>query len=204
MALLQSEVDRIRYECGYNVLDAGAEPYIGVTALFDQVIATYLRAGATTTSATAVVVADEPTPVALTLASATGFAAGARVIIDVDTRQEVATVQSITGAAITVQLSKAHTGTYPVTVEGGESMVRAILKRIDATVVQLEAAASGSGLKRAEDIEWYAEGQFGSGSGRMGALEKQRGRWRDELCSLLGVRNLWRYRRGANLTVAMY
>lgn len=204
MSLLPSEVDRIRYECGYNVLDAGAEPYIGVTAIFDQVIATYLRSGASTTSTTAVTIAGEPTPVALTLGSAIGFAAGARVIIDVDTRQEAATVQSATGATITVQLSKAHSGTYPVTVEGGESMVRTILGRIDACVTQIENAASGSGLKRAEDIEWYAEGQFGSGSGRMGALEKQRGRWRDELCSLLGVQNLWRLRKGANLTVAMY
>lgn len=204
MALLTSEIDRIRFETGHNVLDVGAEPYIGVTALFDQVIAAYLRDGATTTSATAVTAATTHTPVAITLASATGFAAGARVIVDVDTRQEAATIQSLAGAVATVQLTKAHSGTYPVTVEGGESMVRAILARLNSVVSQIESAASGAGLKRAEDVEWYPDGGAMSGSGRMGTLNKLRDRWRDELCSLLGVRNMWRVRRGSGLSVALY
>ena len=204
MALLTSEVDRIRFECGYNVLDVGAEPYIGVTALFDQVIAAYLRDGASTTCATTVNAATSYTPVALTLTSATGFTSGDRVVIDVDSRREFATIQSLSGAVATVQLKGAHSGTYPVTVEGGESMVRAILGKLDGVVAQIESAASGAGLKRAEDVEWYADGGTMSGSGRIGTLNKLRDQWRDELCSLLGVRNMWRARRGAGLSTVLY
>ena len=59
MALLESEIIRLRFECGYNLLNAGAEPYVSVVAIFNQVIATYMQAGATTTSSTS---AGSPTP----------------------------------------------------------------------------------------------------------------------------------------------
>ncbi len=190
MALLDSEIDRIRYECGYNVLAAGAEPYIGVTAIFEQVIATYLRAGASTTSATAVTAADSPTPVALTLASATGFAAGARVWIDVDTRQEAATVQSISGAVITVQLSFTHSGTYPVTVAGGEGIVREILAHLRALDTQQDKVAQVAGLKKVDEIEWHPGGS--SSESRTKSLQRMRMYWRDQLCHALGVANMWR------------
>lgn len=39
MSLLPSELATIRAELGFNVLTIGAEPYIGVTSVFDQVIA---------------------------------------------------------------------------------------------------------------------------------------------------------------------
>ena len=58
MALLTSELMRIRAELGYNALGVGAEPYVGITAVFDQIVKVYLNAGATTTSATAVTAAD--------------------------------------------------------------------------------------------------------------------------------------------------
>jgi hypothetical protein len=206
MALLPSEVDRIRFECGYNVLDVGAEPYIGVSAMFDQVIAAYLRDGATTTSSTAVLAASAPTAVVLTLASAVGFAAGARVIVDVDSAQETATVRSVSGSTITVLLQLAHPAGYPVSVEGGESIVRAILRKLDAVNDQLGAATSGAGLKRVDEVEWYAESgsSRAAAGGRLATLQSMRDFWRDELCSALGVSNAWRMRGNASQTVSLY
>lgn len=38
MALLDSELARIKWHLGFNLLDVGATPYIGVAAIFEQVI----------------------------------------------------------------------------------------------------------------------------------------------------------------------
>lgn len=197
MALLTSELRRIRAELGYNILNAGAEPYIGVHAMFETVIAAFTQAGATTTSSTTVVAATSPTPSTLTLASATGFSSGDVVVIDVDSRQERATIQSLSGASATVLLLSAHTGTYPVTVEGGEAIVRDILRKLYSLSNpggQLEGFASTAGLKRAEDIEWFSNAS--GGSSKFDDLKKLRMYWRDELASVLGVPNLWRYKGG--------
>jgi hypothetical protein len=194
MALLTSEVRRIRAELGYNVLSAGAEPYIGVNAMFEQVIQTYMQAGASTTSATAVTAATAPTPVTLTLTSPTGFSQYDRIVVDVDDRQEIATASAVSGSTIVVQLSKAHTGTYPVSVEGGESIVRSILRKIDALDKPgglIEKSASTAGIKKADEVEFF--GSAGEAS-RIDAATKLRDRYRDELASVLGVANLWRRR----------
>lgn len=194
MALLDSEVARIKAELGYNVLDVGAEPYIGITALFSQVIQPYLSGGATTTSSTAVTAATTPTAATLTLASATGFAVGASLAIDVDSLQERATVRSISGSDVVVLLTKAHSGTYPVTVEGGESIIRAILRKLqdisgygtDAGL--LDDAASSAGLKRVDEIEFFGGGVLGAT--RLKQMLALREYWRDELASVLGIERL--------------
>lgn len=203
MALLDSEVRRIRYELGYNVLDVGAEPYIGVTALFEQVIKPHVTAGAATTSSTAVSAATTPTPVAITLASATGFVAGGRVVVDVDARQEYATIQSLVGAVATMQLAKAHSGTYPVTVEGGESIVREILReciRLGGGGGLISSAASKAGLKKVDEIEF-----FGDSSNVTITAQQRRelARWRDDLASALGVENL-RASSGGGGSIGLY
>jgi len=202
MALLDSELRRIKYELGYNVLDVGAEPYIGVHAVFDQVIQTYMNSGATTTSTTVVVVASEATPVTLTLASGTDFTAGVRVIIDVDSRQEEATVQSIAGADITVLLKLAHTGTYPVTVEDGESIVRSILRSLDKVSGALSGygTVDAAGLSKVDEIEFKHNSQ----ASRTLELQGQQSYWRDELASVLGVVNLRSSRSSAGSTCSLY
>lgn len=199
MALTDSEVARLRAELGYSVLTIGAEPRIDHVAIFEQVIQPYTQAGASTTSATAVTAASAPTPVALTLASATGFAAGVRVVIDVDTRQEVVTVQSIAGAVITVQLSLTHSGTYSVSVEGGETMVRQVLRRLEAVSTQIDQAASTAGIKKVDEIEFFAAET--SQSKELNRLQMSH---RDELAALLGIPNMWRRRSGAGLTTSLY
>lgn len=196
MALTDSEVRRIKYELGYPLVSVGAEPYIGVAAIFEQVIQPYLTAGAVTTSATAVTAASTATPVTLTLASATGFADFARVVIDVDDRQEFATVQHMSGSAMTVLLRKAHSGTYPVTVEAGESIVREILRecvRLGGGGGLVSNAASKAGLKKVDEIEFFGDS---SGITITAQQRKELARWRDDLAMALGVENLRGIRGG--------
>lgn len=189
MALLTSEVLRLKAELGYNVLGVGAEPYVGILAIFNQVIQQYLTAGATTTSATAVTASTSPALVTLSLADPTGFAVGASVVLDVDSRQETATVQSLTGSTITVLLMKDHGGTYPVTVDGGETIVREALQRIRAVKEAMGQAATTAGLKRAEDIEWYQSRK--GGSSLFDELNGQLNYWRNELAAAVGIENRW-------------
>lgn len=183
MGLLASELLRIKHELGFNLMLVGAEPWIGVHAVFDQVIQPYLSAGASTTSTTAVVAASTPTPVTITLADATGFATGQRVSVDVDARAETATIQHATGLTITVMLSKVHSGTYPVTVEGGESIIREILAKIRDVKEKLAEQGGHGALKAVDEIEFY---QSGSLTG-FEILGGQLAFWRGELASALGI-----------------
>ena len=187
MALLDSELARIKWHLGFNLLDVGATPYIGVAAIFEQVIQPYLSGGATTTCATAVTAASTPTPVTLTLASATGFTAMDPVIVDVDSRQERATVQRVNGSTITVILSLAHTGTYPVTVEGGEAIIRSILGNCDAASAAYASAISSAGIKQLGrgEIEWFGDGA--GSSGLLTSTKRALTHWRNELASALGM-----------------
>lgn len=211
MALLTSELTDLRVALGYNALGVNAEPYVEYHAIFDRVVVAYLQAGATTTSSTAVVASSNGAfaPVTLVLASATGFTAGDRVIVDVDTRQEEATAQSLSGTNLTVQLKLAHTGTYPVTVDGGETIVRRLLRRIHAVQDQmakpttLQMAGSG-GLKKVDEIEWHGLSTTAYWSTPFGTLSKELMRLRDELASALGVQNLFRVRQGGGLSMAVY
>lgn len=184
MALLTSEIRRLKYEMGWNLLSAGAEYYIGVAAVFDQVVATYMTSGAQTTSSTVVTASNPPAaaPIAITLASATGVALFDRLIVDVDGRQEGAVVETISGSVVTLLLTKAHTGTYPVTVEGGESIVRDLLRQlydIGGADGKIAKAVGGAGVKKADEVEF-----FGGGGGdvtRLGVLTDHREYLRDEL-----------------------
>lgn len=196
MALLDSEVRRIRAELGYNAMGLQAMPYIGISAIFDGVIQQYITGGATTTSATPVTAATTPTPQTLTLGSGTGFHAGDRVVIDVDARQEIVTVQNMPGAAtITVLLQKTHSGTYPVTVEGGESLVRECLTELNALVGAggyVSKQAKRAGIAKVDEVEFFG-GAAGAASGGKDGLAQTKALvefWRDRLAEVLGVERL--------------
>lgn len=189
MALLDSEIARCKYELGYNVLTISAEPYIGVARVFELVIQPNLLAGAITTSSTAVTAVAAgalANPVTLTLASVTGFSVGDRVTVDVDDRQESAMIQAIAGSTITLLLTKTHSGTYTLTVERGESIVREILARLRSIADKLGTAAlQQAGIAKVDEIEFF--------SGMQGVryeMQKLQTYWRNELASALGVRNL--------------
>ena len=199
MALLTSEISRIKAEMGFPLLSVGAEPYIGIAAYFDQVLQPYALAGAVTTSSTPVTAAASPTPQSLTLASATGFSTGDVVIVDVDSRQERATIQSLSGAAMTVQLTLAHSGTYSVTVEGGESIIREILRELGRLASGIGAArstistlSSSAGIKKVDEVEFFGGGSSVGAQGvdPVTQMLKLREYWRDELASVLGIQRL--------------
>lgn len=212
MALTDAEARRIRFELGYNVLAVGAEPYIGVAQIFEQVIAVHTTSGASTTSSTAVTAASSLTLATLTLASATGISAGDRIIVDVGARQESTFVQYLSGATLKCLLMLAHTDTYPVTVEGGESIIRAILNKLQAlsglnsvSGGTIDAATSSAGVKKVDEIEFFGGGDgYGSGIDRTKTILEMQAYWRDELASALGVVNLRNVREGSSGTISVY
>ena len=210
MALTDAEVTRIKYELGLNVLTVGAEPYISYVSLFDLIIKPFTESGASTTSSSVVTAASTPTFTWITLASVTGFTAGARVIVDVDSRQEAATIRDINTTQIGLLLSLAHGdgSGYPVTVEGGEAIVRGILQQIQringlgtSSGGYMGRAAARAGVKRADEVEFFGGGQAGKAPNA--SLEEQLNYWRDELGSALNFPNL-RGQRGGGATIAMY
>ena len=205
MALSSQEILSVRKELGHNLLTIGALPFIRYVSLFDQIVGPYMDTGATTTSSTTVTAASTPTPVTLTLASATGFTAEARVVVDVDSLQEEATIRAVSGSTITLILSLAHTGTYPVTMVGGVTIIRSILKDLAALKTQLGTVIATAGLKRAEDIEWYqAQGGAAGGSAQLAALYHQRDELRDQLAAACGMANGWRAMRSGGTSSALY
>lgn len=184
MALLTSELYRLKAELGYNVLQTGAEPYVGVYAFFDVVVQPYLESGATTTCSTVVSDATPGALVSLTLASATGFAAQSRIVIDVDAQQEIVTVESLSGSVIGVRLRKAHSGTYPVTVEGGESLVREYLSELSRLRNELKQLSGSGAIKKVDEVEFYPVSKSGT---QFNAICEQIEYWRNQLAALLGL-----------------
>ncbi len=221
MALLSSEIQRLKYELGYHNINIDGQVYVGYTVMFETVVAAYLSAGAKTTSTTYVPdPSGAPTLATLTLASPTGFSAGDSIWLDVDARQERATVESITGSVVSLYATKPHgilagTSPYSVTVEGGEAIVRELLSNIRAArdqmrVTSTNASMLGStgGLKRVDEIEFYGSGMFvnlnPAGGALFSNLNDQIAYWRNELASVLGVANLWEQKRGGGGSIALY
>lgn len=201
MALTDGELIRIRAELGYNLLGIGAVPYIGVTQLFEQVIQPYLTGGASTTSATAVTAATTATPATLVLASGTGFVSGARIVVDVDDREEIVTAQNVSGTSLTALFKLAHSGTYPVIVEGGESIVRGILRQIRGVQSQIGKATSTAGIQQVDVIHFFGASQATTQAAQLKGLLNY---WRDQLAAELGVRNLWNDRAAGGQVLSIY
>lgn len=205
MALTTADITRIKAELGWNVLTVGAEPFIGVAAIFSQVIQPFMTAGAITSSSTAVTAAaaSTPTAVTLTLADATGFTLGDRVFIDVDDGQESATIRSLSGASMGVLLRLGHTGTYPVTVDGGEGIVREILKNIRDVKKELATTFGVGAIKKVDEIEFYATRD----RTLFGNLGDQLRYWRRELSQVLtngqGL-NMWERTAAAGQRLSVY
>lgn len=180
--LLTSELQRIKHEVGINQLTLGAIPYVEITQYFEQIVLPNLQAGALTTSTTVVAASPTPAPATLLLASSTGFAMFARVVIDVDENQETAQVQSVFGPQITLYLSLAHAGTYPVEVESGETIVRSYLRKLRTLEFQIEKVPSRAGVKKVDEIELETKRD---GTSQLATLLATQTQWRRELCKLL-------------------
>lgn len=183
MPLTSGELDRIRAELGYNVLNVGAEPFIGVHAVFSQVIQPYLREGADTTSSTSVVESTSGSFISLSVADSTGIVLHERVAVDVDDAFEMATVRSVSGTTVGVILKKAHAGTYPVTVDGGLMIVRQCLSGIFKTNELIEELDGTGALKQVDEIGFYDS----RGRSRLELLNEQLEHWRSKLAAALGI-----------------
>jgi hypothetical protein len=220
MALRWEDIQRLKFETGYNVANIGAELYVlnGYAAVFDAAIAPYLTDQGTT-STTAVGPYATPQNVQITLASnplvsgnavapppsvpntyGNVFQVGSKIVVDVGPAQERdVIIQALAGLVATVALVNAHglAAGYPVQLQAGEFLVRDVLLRLDIINTQLKGYAPiVAGLNQADEAKFFAEQSGRRGQrGVFGSLMDQRDMARRDLCALLGIENLWE-RRG--------
>jgi len=183
--LTDDEMARIKSELDDNVVDYGAQPYIDVRAVYDVIRDHVVSSSVTpTTSSTAVTAAG---PTTITLASATRYAAGQRVVIDCDDAREVVTIRSLSGAVASIVATKTHGGTYPIEVESGLTIVRGILSDLITLDTQSRAqVGSALGLKRVDEVEWNTDA-----GGIIAAFAQQRLMLRRRLASATGLASLY-------------
>jgi hypothetical protein len=184
--LTDDEMWRIKAELFDNVLGFGAEPYIGVRAIYNVIQQNVTSSSVSpTTSTTAVTSAG---PVVLTLASVTGLAASSRIVLDVDNAREVVTVRAVTGSTISVVVTKTHSGTYPVEVESGLTIVRGLLADLETLDQQERITIPNGGVKRVDEIEFFsrAEGNVQQ------SLTAHRNAIRSRLASATGLTGILR------------
>jgi hypothetical protein len=200
MPLTTGELDRVKAELGYNVLNTGAQPFIGVHMVFEQVILPYLREGNDTTSSTPVVAATDGAFVTISVASATGIVLHERIAVDVDDFFEMATVRSISATSVGVILKKAHSGTYPVSVDGGLVQVRECLAALYAIQLEMRDDLGGGAIKQVDEVHFY---EMKSKRSSLEGLLSKRELWRDELRSRLGIpRRSIQQRCGGSVSLA--
>lgn len=183
MPLTAGELARVKAELGYNVLTVGAEPWIGVSAMFSQVIQPYLGEGNDTTSSTPVSADPAGGFVTLSVASATGIALHERIAVDVDDYLEMATVRSVSGTSVGVILKKMHVGTYPVTVDSGLIQVRECLAALYETHQKIKELEGTGAIKSVDEIHFHEA----KGRTHLQLLNEKLEHHRNELRARLGV-----------------
>ena len=184
--LTYDEMWRIKAELFDNVLGFGAEPYIGVRAIYDVIQQNVTSSSVTpTTSATSVSSAG---PTVLTLASVTGLAASSRVVLDVDAAREVVTVRAIAGSTVSVVCTKTHSGTYPVEVESALTIVRGLLADLETLDQQERITIPNGGVKRVDEIEFFSQAE----GNVQASLTKHRNAIRSRLASATGLTGILR------------
>jgi hypothetical protein len=219
VALRAEEILQIKYELGVSVTLIGSEPYITYLAIFDKAIAPYII-DPSTTSTTAVLVPSTgvATPVALTVAaipnlantSTPAFTVGTTVQVDVGPLQETPQILVLSGTTIWVSLVLAHgaNGAYPVTMAGGETVVRNILARITTLETEMATIApKTAGVAKVDEIGMYASSPSGSRRGtrdKFESLVAQRETARNDLGEAVGFPNLRTAKRSTGNRVEMY
>lgn len=186
MALSDAELHRLRTELGDNLLEVAASPYLGLRSVWTVIQANLEAPTISTTSTTSVTAAGATT---LTLASITGFAAKQRAVLDCDEQREVVTVRAVSGSTISVLCRKLHSGTYPVEVETGETIVRGLLQDLEIARQRVLDAAASAGLKQVDEVQW-----FGASDGRtqIDELVRHQRLLRGELARACGVSQFYR------------
>lgn len=218
MALRAEEILQIKYELGVSVTLIGAEPYITYLAIFDKAIAPYII-DPTTTSVTPVTAASAGAQIAVTVAaipviagsSTPAFTVGTTVNVDVGPNAEPSQILIVSGTTIWLTLANAHgaNGVYPITMAGGENVVRTILARINAIESQMtNIAPQAAGVQQVDEIKLYASTRVGGRSSNtrdmFGSLVEQREQARDDLGEAVGFSNLRRLKRQAGGRMELY
>lgn len=202
MPFSTSELSRIRAELGMNVLEVGADVYVGVHQILEVVVQNFIAAevATTTTLGSAIAATSTPASQTITLASPTGFASGDRIVLDVDFRREWATIGNLSGNDATVLLSKAHEGTIPVALEGPIQIARDALFRIAETKAEIASTFGTGAVRKVDEVEFFQTG----GTTQFANLGAQLAFWRSELAALFGIPNLWERKRSAGSRMAVY
>lgn len=214
MALRNEEIVRLKYELGMNVTGVGAEVYIGYVAIFDRAVQPYLI-DVGTTSNTAVTAsptgASVPitvlvNPVSTTSTQALSFVPGSQVVVDVGPNQETTIVQSVAALALTVQLFNAHTGTYPVILQGAEQIIRDIFTRLDVIKSELtNVAPKTAGISKVDEAEFVPRKAGREKSfDKFGSLMWQRDEARRDLAGALGIPYLKDVRKASGGRMELY
>ncbi len=109
-------------------------------------------------------------------------------------------MRAVSGNTISVYLTKAHTGSYPVVVEAGESIVRDLLGKIRAVKDEMASTLGEGSLKQVDEIQFYAV----KSKSLFGILGDQLMYWRDELAAALGIPSMWRLRAAGAQSLSVY
>jgi hypothetical protein len=199
VALTADEVAQIKYELEDHVLDVSAEPYLGYTSLYEVVRRNVAGSDTPATTSSTAVTAEGP--VTLTLGSVTGIAAvTTKLVLDVDDAREVVTVRGVTGATVSVICKKLHSGTYPVEIASGLTIVRGILADLAAFDSEISGQRLVGGIKKVDEVEFFGKSE---GLSRQEALRQTQYLRRLDLARAIGLG--WRLAQNAgasgNLTV---
>lgn len=201
MGLLDCEIIDLKQQLGYHLLDSGSEPYITYEPIFKNVVAKWLYSAPITKSSTTVVIQTPayPADYTLTIVDPTGLVEHQSVYVDLGFFQEKTMIKNMVGNAITVTLSKPHSGTYPVIVEGGESKVRELLRKLtylDSFDGALFSAAQSAGIKKVDEVEFQEARTYLGQKSRIQEIEYLIRKYRIELAHAVGVPCFWGYEEG--------
>lgn len=197
--LSDGELQRLRYELGFNVVGIGAEPYID-HAQIPSTIQSYLFSDvqAVAYSATAV---TTPGSVDLHLDCVTGISQGTPVVIDCDDSFERVTVKKVNAleSLITVNCKRLHGTPFPVEIESGLSMVRVKLWTLASLEGRILDAADAAGLKSVDEVVF----QDAKATSVLATLLRQQQVHRRELASLVNLNDVLSP-TGSNAGFALY
>lgn len=215
MALRNEEILRLKYELGYNVTGIGAEVYITYTAVFDRAIQPYLIDVATTSStavtavtggaSTTIVLAANPA--STTSTQSLSFVVGSNVVVDVGVSQETSVIAALSGLSATLTLSLAHSGTYPVLLQGAEQTIRDIFTRLDTIKSEMTyVAPKTAGVEQVDEIRLFPRTKKrGDTMDKFASLMWQRDEARRDLAGALGIPYLRDVRSGnGSRSMGMY
>ncbi|MEE8425893.1 MAG: hypothetical protein V3S15_01320 [Woeseiaceae bacterium] len=205
MPFTDAEIKRIKFELGQNLLEVGSEIYVGGGhQIIEAVIQQHIAAEVSTTSAAQVLDASPIVPSTVLVADATGFTAGDRIYVDVDSRREIVTIQALSGTMLTAMFSNAHGSTagavWPISLEGPIPIVRDLLAKIAAAKTELASTFGEGALKRVDEVTFYNT----DSNSLFGSIGETVRHWRNELAVALGIPNLWERSTSAGSRSAMY